>query len=69
MAKATTRKRAAPVADRAPKPQQPATVTNHDIARRAYDLYLARGCEHGRDVEDWLLAERTPVSASRSTVA
>jgi len=29
-----------------------------DIARRAYDLYLARGCDPGHDVEDWLQAER-----------
>ena len=34
------------------------TITENDIARRAYDLYLARGCEHGHDVEDWLQAER-----------
>jgi hypothetical protein len=45
--------------DRAPKSRaQPATVTTGDIARRAYDLYLARGREHGHDVEDWLQAER-----------
>jgi hypothetical protein len=35
-----------------------ANVTTHDIARRAYDLYLARGREHGHDVDDWLQAER-----------
>jgi hypothetical protein len=28
------------------------------IAERAYALYLARGCEDGRDVDDWLQAER-----------
>lgn len=28
------------------------------IARRAFELYLARGREPGRDVEDWLRAER-----------
>jgi hypothetical protein len=28
------------------------------IARRAYELFLARGSEHGHDVEDWLQAER-----------
>jgi hypothetical protein len=27
------------------------------IARRAYELYLERGAEPGRDVEDWLRAE------------
>lgn len=28
------------------------------VARRAYELFLARGGAHGRDVEDWLRAER-----------
>ena len=37
---------------------QPASTTEHDIARRAYDLYLARGAENGHDVDDWLQAER-----------
>ena len=43
------------------------TVTDGDIARRAYDLYLARGCGHGHDVDDWLRADRElgrPMSAS-----
>jgi hypothetical protein len=35
-----------------------ATVTEYDIARRAYELYLARDCEDGHDVDDWLQAER-----------
>ena len=29
-----------------------------DIARRAFELYCARGCEDGHDVQDWLQAER-----------
>ena len=37
---------------------QPAAVTGSDIARRAYALYLARGCEDGHDVDDWTQAER-----------
>lgn len=47
-------------ADRAPKvlTDGPGNVTEHDIARRAYDLYLGRGCEDGHDVEDWFQAER-----------
>jgi Protein of unknown function (DUF2934) len=54
--------------DRTPKSQaQPATDTTGGIARRAYDLYLARGCEHGHDVEDWLQAERN--LGARSTTA
>ncbi len=28
------------------------------IARRAYELYLERGGEHGRDLEDWVKAEK-----------
>ena len=35
-----------------------ANVTENDIARRAYELYLARDCEDGHDVDDWLQAER-----------
>jgi DUF2934 family protein len=42
------------------------SIAVHDVARRAYDLYLARGREHGHDVQDWLQAERelqhTPLS-------
>ncbi|HZT76772.1 MAG TPA: DUF2934 domain-containing protein [Vicinamibacterales bacterium] len=54
-------------ADRTPKAMaQPATVTDGDIACRAYELYVGRGCEHGHDVEDWLRAER---ELRRSTAA
>jgi hypothetical protein len=35
-----------------------AHVSREAVARRAYELYLARGREPGRDVEDWLRAER-----------
>ena len=28
------------------------------IATRAYELFLRRGAEHGRDWDDWLAAER-----------
>jgi hypothetical protein len=28
------------------------------IARRAHELFLARGAGHGNDLEDWLQAER-----------
>jgi len=33
-------------------------ITKDEIARRAYALLLARGQVEGRDVEDWLEAER-----------
>jgi hypothetical protein len=28
------------------------------IARRAYELFVEGGSQHGRDVEHWLAAER-----------
>jgi hypothetical protein len=42
----------------------PSTNTEHpsfltdEIARRAYEIYLARGAEDGHDIEDWIAAER-----------
>jgi hypothetical protein len=45
------------------------TVTGLDIARRAYDLYLARGCEHGHDEDDWSKAERELRGALPSSAA
>ena len=32
--------------------------TEAGMSRRAYELYEARGCSDGHDVEDWLQAER-----------
>jgi Protein of unknown function (DUF2934) len=33
-------------------------ITKDAVARRAYELFLARGRAEGHDVEDWLEAER-----------
>ena len=33
-------------------------ITKDDVARRAYELFLERGGQHGHDIEDWLRAER-----------
>lgn len=33
-------------------------ITHEMIERAAYERFLARGCEHGRDAEDWLAAEK-----------
>jgi hypothetical protein len=33
-------------------------VSKENIARRAYELYTRRGCEPGKDVEDWISAEQ-----------
>jgi hypothetical protein len=46
-------------------------LSREDIAHRAYELYTQRGCEPGKDVEDWIRAEQelgteaniTPVKA------
>lgn len=32
-------------------------LQKEDIAHRAYELYVQRGREPGRDVEDWVRAE------------
>ena len=46
---------------------RPASVTDSDVARRAYELYLARGSEHGHDVDDWTAAERELRARSTTT--
>ena len=59
MAKAKTDERTARAADRVLKsPNRSANVTDSDVACRAYERYLARDCQHGHDVDDWLQAER-----------
>jgi hypothetical protein len=32
--------------------------SGEEIARLAHDLYLQRGGDHGKDVEDWVRAEK-----------
>ena len=34
------------------------TPTDEQIARRAYEIYQARGANDGADLDDWLQAER-----------
>ena len=41
-------------------------ITKDDVAQRAYELFLAGGRVDGRDVEDWLEAERQLVAESRA---
>jgi hypothetical protein len=41
-----------------PKRKGAPSVGDDVIARRAFEFYCARGGEHGRDLEDWLQAER-----------
>jgi hypothetical protein len=33
-------------------------LSKEDIAHRAYEIYTQRGCEPGKDVEDWIRAEQ-----------
>jgi len=66
MAKARTHQpeTTASASDRSAKKNPDAAILDsRDVARRAYDLYLARGREDGRDVEDWLQAERELLAA------
>jgi hypothetical protein len=39
-----------------PSDQQPSRLSR--IARRAHEIYEARGGQDGRDLDDWLQAER-----------
>jgi len=32
--------------------------SDEEISRRAYELYLQRSIEQGKDVEDWIRAEK-----------
>ncbi len=32
--------------------------TEEEIRLRAYEIFQARGCRHGHDLDDWLQAER-----------
>jgi hypothetical protein len=72
MAKTTRRPRTehdTTPADDMRNPSLPAAVTNSDIARRAYELCEQRGGEHGRDWDDWLLAENELRDAATSPAA
>ena len=45
-------------------------LNRDDVARRAFELYCARGCEDGYDLDDWFSAERElRTIASVSTAA
>jgi hypothetical protein len=39
------------------------------IARRAFELFVARGQQHGHDIDDWLQAERELAKAAWSRPA
>jgi hypothetical protein len=51
--------------DSSPQRRHPITEA---IAKRAYELFLARGGENGHDLDDWLQAERELLDAPQSQV-
>ncbi len=51
--KASSASECAPTAHVAPDAPTP-----DQVRRRAYELWIARGCRDGHDLEDWLDAER-----------
>jgi Protein of unknown function (DUF2934) len=51
--------------DSSPQRRHPITEA---IAKRAYELFLARGGQNGHDLDDWLQAERELLDAAGSQV-
>ena len=41
-------------------------MLNNEIARRAHELFIRRGCEPGHDLDDWLQAESELRGPARS---
>jgi hypothetical protein len=44
-------------------------LTDRDVARRAFEIFCERGCEHGHDLDDWLQAEREVRGSVETAVA
>lgn len=53
-----TRTRKSPTTPAASTASSLSSLSHADIANRAYELFLAAGAPHGRDLEHWLQAER-----------
>jgi hypothetical protein len=47
-------------------PRRTVTVSESEIARRAFEVYCARGGQHGRALDDWLQAERELMASNTS---
>jgi hypothetical protein len=45
-------------AEERPEASVRSSARDEEIRRRAYEIYLQRGAEPGREMEDWLQAER-----------
>jgi hypothetical protein len=48
----------APASPERARPGAGRDLNPDEVARRAYELYIRRGCTDGCDVDDWLEAER-----------
>ena len=57
------------LAQSAAKMEVATRVSPEAISHRAYSLFQARGCEHGHDVEDWLLAETDLLNGNNTELA
>jgi len=47
-----------PVVSPVAQPSRKHSASTESIAARAYEKFVARGCTHGGDREDWIAAER-----------
>jgi len=59
--------RAVVLSDDAPVTQQ--FPIHEEIQRHAYEIYLSRGASDGRDLKDWLQAERDLRQANASAAS
>ncbi len=53
-----TRTRKSPTTPATSTASSLSSLSHSEIANRAYELFLAAGAPHGRDLEHWLEAER-----------
>jgi len=54
----SSRRAAVRVDSAANKPAGQVALSNEDVARRAYEIWLSKGCEQGHDLDHWIEAER-----------
>ncbi|HZO99216.1 MAG TPA: DUF2934 domain-containing protein [Terriglobia bacterium] len=57
MEHAAARRRRAPLPAKPEPDPKPNAVTEEDVRRRAYEIYLERGAAPGNELDDWLKAE------------
>jgi len=48
---------------------EPKVPTTQQIEQRAYEIYIERGGEDGRSLEDWLAAEKELTGLSKELVS